>query len=199
MNKLNALMHGFIILLVGFLFTQNIGAQSRVDRILLNEAARITGDDFPIFTQTPNGVRVYAVNQPSSKVLKAIDEGFSELFRIARRNNYRNRVNYSDYTVFIAKADRTKDINNQYSPDIAVAANQYAGSIYDKGGFVYAGGMVLAYNPCAFIIAEHTKDFQRVSNVVRFEGEHLLLYHNDRNLYSRTADHSKGGGHPILQ
>jgi hypothetical protein len=34
---------------------------------------------------------------------------------------------------------------------------------------------------------------------VRFEGEHLVLYFNDRALFNRTADHSTGGFHPILQ
>jgi len=199
MNKSKVLMHVFLFLMVGFLFIQNTNAQSRVDRILLDEATRVTKDNFTVFVQTPNGARVYAVNQPSAKVLNAIDEGLTELFRIARKNNYRSRLNYSDYTIFIAKADRTKDSSKQYSPDIAIEAKQYAGSIYDQGGFVYAAGVVMAYNPCAFIIAEHTRDFQRVSNVVRFEGEHLVLYHNDRKRYNQTADHSQGGGHPILQ
>ncbi len=183
-----------------FVFSQNIEAQSRVDRILINEAKRITNDNFGNFTQTPNGARVYSVTPAETdKMLNAIDDGLTELFAVARKNNYRNRLNYSDYTIFIAKADRTSDINKQYSPDIAISAAQYAGSIYDKGGYIYAAGLVLAYNPCAFVIAEHTKDLERVSNVVRFEGEHLVLYHNDRQLYAETADHSKGGGHPILQ
>ena len=46
---------------------------------------------------------------------------------------------------------------------------------------------------------EHTSDFERVSNVVRYEGEHLVLYHNDRARFAATADHSHGGSHPILQ
>jgi hypothetical protein len=83
--------------------------------------------------------------------------------------------------------------------DIAVGAAQYAGTEYDNGGYVYAAGMVIARNPPAFVIAEHTSDFGRVSDVVRFEGEHLVLYHNDRQRFAATADHSKGGGHPILQ
>jgi hypothetical protein len=194
MNKLKVLL----ILTVVF-FAQNICAQSRVDRILINEARRITNDEFPVFTQTAKGARVYAVSQPKVEMLNAIDTGLSDLFAIARKYNYKNRLNYSDYTIFIANPDRTKDFNKQYSPDIAVAANQYAGSIYDKGGYIYAAGMVMAYNPCAFIIAEHEKDFQRVSNVARYEGEHLVLYHNDRKRYNETADHSQGGGHPILQ
>ncbi len=132
-------------------------------------------------------------------MLNAIDQGLADLFAVARRNNYFKRLSYSDYTIFIAKADRTKDSNKQYSPDIAIPSAQYAGSVYDQGGFIYAAGMVLAYNPCAFVIAEHTKDSQRVSDVVRYEGEHLILYHNDRRRYNKTADHSQGGGHPILQ
>ena len=101
--------------------------------------------------------------------------------------------------MFIGRADRTRDSSGQYSPDIAVGAGQYRGSVYDQGGYVFAAGMVLAYSPLAFVIAEHERDWQRISNVVRYEGEHLILYHNDRRLYAQTADHSRGGGHPILQ
>jgi len=80
-----------------------------------------------------------------------------------------------------------------------VGAAQYAGTDYDQGGYIYAAGMVVSNNPLAFVVAEHTKDFNRVSDVVRYEGEHLVLYHNDRNRYHQTKDHSGGGGHPILQ
>jgi hypothetical protein len=199
MNKLKTALQIVSMLVIGFVFSQNAAAQNRADRVLVNEAQRITGDSFPISAQTPKGARVYAVKQPNSKMLDAIDKGLSDLFALAQKYKYQKRVNYSDYTIFIAKADRTQDSNKNYSPDIAIGAAQYAGSIYDQGGFVYAAGMVLAYNPCAFVFAEHTKDFQRVSDVVRYEGEHIVLYHNDRRLYNQTADHSKGGGHPILQ
>lgn len=188
-----------LFLMIAILFAQSISAQNRVDRALIKEATRITKDKFPVFTQTPKGARIYAVNEPNSAMLDAIDEGLTELFKVAKKNKYKSRLNYSDYTIFIAKADRTKDINKNYSPDIAVPAAQYAGSIYDQGGFIYAAGMVLAYNPCAFVFAEHTKDLNRVSDVVRYEGEHLVLYHNDRKRYNETADHSQGGGHPILE
>jgi hypothetical protein len=199
MNKLKFLLQIVFVLAVSLVIFQNAEAQSRVDRILINEAERITGDDFPVYAETPKGVRVFGVNQPNSKMLNAIDQGFTDLFAVARKNKYSKRLNHSDYTIFIARADRTKDSNKQYSPDIAVPSGQYAGSVYDKGGFIYAAGMVLAYKPCAFVIAEHTKDLQRVSNVVRYEGEHLILYHNDSSRYNKTADHSTGGGHPILQ
>jgi len=178
---------------------QLIYAQGRLERQIIVRAEQIIGDRFPVSNVTPRGVRIFARIKPRADILRAIDDGMTELFSIARRHGYRSRLNYTDYTVFIARADRTKDSNGKYSPDIAIPAAQYAGSVYDQGGFVYAAGMVLAFNPCAFIIAEHEKDLSRISNVVRYEGEHLILYYNDRSLYEKTADHSRGGGHPILQ
>ena len=166
---------------------------------LIARAEQVTGDKFPVVTSTPHGVTVFAVTTPSKDVLAAIDQGFNDLFAVARRHGYQNRLSFSNYTVFIARPDRTKDSAGQYSPDIAVPAGQYAGGYYDQGGYIYAAGMVLAFNPSAFVFAEHERDFSRISNVVRYEGEHIILYYNDRALYEKTADHSKGGGHPILQ
>jgi len=179
-----------------FCFSQTAAGQNRT---VINEAERITNDRFAVSLTTPKGARVYAVNRPNARMLNAIDDGLENLFAIAEKSNYSRRLNYSDYTIFIAKADRTQDSKRQYSPDIAVGAAQYAGSIYDQGGYVYAAGMVITLSPCAFVIAEHTKNFERVSDVVRYEGEHLVLYHNNRRLYNQTSDHSQGGGHPILQ
>lgn len=169
------------------------------DARLLTYAERVTGDNFSFVTQTPRGVRIYARTAPRAETLRAIDSGLAELFAVARRRGYNARLNYSDYTVFIARPDRTRDSSGAYSPDIAVGAAQYAGSVYDQGGYVYAAGMVLSFQPCAFVVAEHDRDWQRISNVARYEGEHLVLYHNDRRLFQQTMDHSRGGSHPILR
>lgn len=201
--KSRTLVHAYKIVLILSLVALNPAfltarAQS-VNAYLVASAERVTRDRFRIATTTPRGVTVVAVATPRSDVLAAIDSGFAELFSIARRHGYNRHLNFSDYTVFIGRADRTKNSQGQYSPDIAVPAAQYAGGYYDQGGFVYAAGMVLAFNPSAFVIAEHDGDLSRISNIVRYEGEHIILYHNDRALYQRTADHSRGGGHPILQ
>ena len=182
-------------------FTVQAAGQSyrSTNPALVSRAERVTGDRFTVVTSTPLGVTVFARTTPRVDLLNAIDRGFAELFAVARRHGYRTRLSFADYTVFIGRADRTQDSRGQYSPDLAVPAQQYAGSDYDRGGFIYAAGMVLAFNPCAFVIAEHDRDLGRVSNVVRYEGEHVILYYNDRALYERTADHSRGGGHPILQ
>lgn len=169
------------------------------NRRALAEAQRVTGDRFTIATRTPRGANIYAVTRPNAAMLNAIDKGLMDLFAVARKNRYTRRLSYSDYTVFIAKPDREKNADGNYSPDIAVGAAQYAGTDYDKGGYIYAAGMVISNEPAAFVIGEHKRDLSRVSDIVRFEGEHLVLYHNDRRRYSQTADHSRGGGHPILQ
>lgn len=190
-----------LLFLILITFSVQVAAASyrSTNPALIARAEQITGDSFPVVTTTPRGVTVFARTAPRSDLLNAIDRGFADLFAVAARHGYHNRMRFDDYTVFIGRADRLKDRQGQYSPDIAVPAQQYAGTDYDQGGFIYAAGMVLAFNPCAFVIAEHDRDLGRVSNVVRFEGEHLILYYNDRALYERTADHSRGGGHPILQ
>jgi hypothetical protein len=191
--RIKFILFGFLLAAV---FAAGVGAQ---DRQLFAEAERVTGDQFGYGARTPRGVYVYGVREPTQAMMNAIDQGFTDLFTVARKNGYRRGLSYSSYTVFIADPDRTKDGSGNYSADIAVGAAQYAGTEYDKGGYIYAGGMVIARNPMAFVIAEHTRDFKRVSDMVRYEGEHLVLYQNDRRRYEQTKDHSKGGGHPILR
>jgi len=166
---------------------------------LVARVQSMTGDSFGVSVTTPRGARVYAVRRPRAELLRAVDDGLSELFAVARRHGYRAGLNHSAYTIFIGRPDRTRNGDGAYSPDIALGAAQYAGSVYDKGGYVYAAGVVLSFNPPAFAIADHERDFRRVSDVARYEGEHIILYHNDRRLYSQTYDHSRGGSHPILQ
>ena len=187
----------FLIMLVAVVgFSMSASAQNAQ---LFAEAERVTGDQFGFGERTPRGAVVYGVKEPSTAMMNAIDKGLSDLFTVARKNGYRRGLNYSSYTIFIANPDRLKSADGQYSPDIAVGAAQYAGTDYDKGGYIYAGGMVIARSPMAFVIAEHTTNFARVSDMVRYEGEHLVLYQNDRRRYEETKDHSRGGGHPILR
>lgn len=197
MNNLRFLLFTFLIAALA-MFSTKVGAQ-RSDRALISKAQSVSGDRFNFSALTPRGARVYAVNQPNARTLSAIDDGLRNLFAVARKNGYSRKLNYSDYTIFIARADRTRDSAGNYSPGIAVGAAQYAGTEYDKGGYIYAAGMILGFNPAAFVIAEHAGNLQGVMDIVRFEGEHIVLYHNDRRLYNQTADHSRGGGHPILQ
>ena len=195
MNKRASFATVLISLILCGLAVGVAAAQGRA----MSEAIKYSGDSFPIVMRTPKGAVVYAASRPNQAELNAIDRGLTDLFAVARKNGYNRKTAYSDYTVFIGRPDRLKNADGQYSPDIAIGAAQYAGTVYDKGGYIYVAGMVISNDPCAFLIAEHTRDLDRMSNVVRYEGEHLILYHNDRRRYLATADHSKGGSHPILQ
>jgi hypothetical protein len=199
MFKLKTLAQIFIIFTVIFSANLFVRAQNRADQTVLAEAERYSKDKFNFVVNSPKGARVYGVKKPSSQMLAAIDKGLTDLFAVARKNKYNRRLNYSDYVIFIASPDRQKNYDGNYSPDIAIGVAQYAGTIVDKGGYMYVAGMVIGYNPCAFLIGEHTKDFNRASDVVRYEGEHIVLFHNDRQRYNETMDHSRGGAHPILQ
>ena len=194
-------MRKYIItsILASFLVMAAASVSMAQGRRAVASAERVTGDRFAIAVRTPRGANIYAVTRPNAAMLNAIDQGLTDLFAVSSRNGYARRLRYSDYTIFIARADRDRDSQGGYSPDIAIGAAQYAGTDYDQGGYIYAAGMVLSNEPAAFVIAEHKNNLKRVSDIVRFEGEHLVLYHNDRRRYSQTADHSRGGGHPILQ
>ena len=120
-------------------------------------------------------------------MLTTIDAGLADLFAVARKNGYSRNLSYGNYTIFIARPDRLKDAAGAYSPDIAVGAAQYAGTDYDKGGYIYAAGMVVSLSPGAFIVAEHTSDLNRVRDIVRYEGEHIVLYFNDRQRLRDTG------------
>jgi hypothetical protein len=176
----------------------SVNGQASMSRVMA-EANRRSGDSFSISMRTPRGAAVYAVNRPSAAALNAIDRGLTDLFAVARKHGYYGKTRHSDYTIFIAKADRTTNSAGEHSPDFAIPTAHYAGTIYDQGGFMYVAGLIIANNPCAFMVAEHTRDLDRMANVVRYEGEHLILYHNDRRRFQATADHSRGGSHPILQ
>jgi hypothetical protein len=63
MKKFKFFGQTVFIVVLAFLCFQNDAAQSRVDRVLINEATRITRDEFPFFSNTPRGARVYSVNR----------------------------------------------------------------------------------------------------------------------------------------
>lgn len=174
-------------------------AQINIPKGLVTKAEQTSGDKFPFTAKTKKGAMIFANEKPHQEMLNAIDKGLDDLFAIAKKYNYNSRTKHSEYVIFIAKPDRLNDSSGNYVPNFAIPVQQYAGTDYDKGGYMYAAGMVLWATPCAFMIAKHDKKFEQVSEVVRFEGEHLILYHNDRKRYNETADHSKGGSHPILQ
>jgi hypothetical protein len=198
-SLINKTFISFSLVLIGIFFSQTGNGQTANEIAVKIKAEKLSGDKFTVETKTKKGAKIFAVKKPNKNLLKAIDKGLSELFTVAGKNGYKSHLNFSDYIIFIAKADRQTDSDGNYIPNFAIPVAQYAGTDYDKGGYMYAAGMVISNNPSAFMIAENEKKLEQVTEVVRFEGEHLVLYHNDSKRYNETADHSQGGGHPILR
>src|SRR5947209_17079760 len=104
------------VLMVSFLSELNARPYQSISPLLIAKAEQVTRDRFRVATSTPRGVTVIAVTAPRDDVLVAIDQGFTELFAVARRHGYQNHLSFSDYIVFIGRADRTKNSSGQYSP-----------------------------------------------------------------------------------
>ena len=127
------------------LFISTLGASAAaqvggINRRVVAQAENYTGDRFSYTTDTPHGAHVITRVRPRPEWLRAVDDGLTDLFAVARKHGYRSHLNYSDYVIFIAKPDRTRDSTGAYSPDVAYVAPSYAGSIYDQGGYIYAAG-----------------------------------------------------------
>src|SRR5947209_11806766 len=71
----------------------NASAQG-VDPRLVARAEQISQDSFPVQMRTPRGVRVFSYARTRPEMLRAIDDGFSELFAVARRHGYSARLDY---------------------------------------------------------------------------------------------------------
>jgi hypothetical protein len=57
-----------------------------VNRQLVAQAERYTGDTFTYFTETPRGAHVIARSRPPAEALRAIDDGLTDLFAVARKH-----------------------------------------------------------------------------------------------------------------
>src|SRR5918995_4355649 len=62
-------------------------------RGLVARAQSMTGDSFGFTVVTPRGARVYAVSRPRAELLRAVDDGLTELFAVARRHGYQVALN----------------------------------------------------------------------------------------------------------
>jgi hypothetical protein len=90
------------------------------------------------------------------------------------------------YTVFIANATAIAMPRANILPDIAVGAAQYAARIMIRRIHLRCGnGRVI--QSMTFRHRGAHEGFQSRVRCRRYEGEHLVLYYNDRRRYSETA------------
>ena len=97
-----------VLTVIAFSDQAAAGSYRSTNPALVSRAEQVTGDRFPVVMTTPLGVTVFARTTPRADLLKAIDRGFAELFAVAQRHGYRNRLRFDDYTVFVGAPTEPK-------------------------------------------------------------------------------------------
>lgn len=138
--------------------------------------------------QTPKGASVGGYTMPEGVILQRADEGLTELFRLSRQYDYTYGLYYGFWQVWLFETS-TKCI----APGFTVRAD---GSPWDnlpppndfdkdpRPGKVLLCVAGMTVGDSAMLVANHES---HMANIVRFEGEHLVLLHNDRPKYEATA------------
>lgn len=148
---------------------------------------------------TPKGAVVTSASPIDADLLTEVDRQLDDLFRIAAANGYSTFTIHPTYRIRIEPRDfRCDEISFMITQNVTPGTN-YDGSEYDHdprpgivamcvaGRFAESDGLIRV-----------TAEGIRTAPVVRYEGEHKLLYQVDRPLYESTKIHGQGQGHPIL-
>lgn len=148
---------------------------------------------------TPQGASVFSRTAINAELLPHIDAGITRLNEIATAepNNYDNLAEPSEYKVYLFP--RSPRCEN---PAFLIETNGgfYDGGEFDKDprtGFVAicAVGLVTGTSDYSMLVVD---DAGVMSQIVRHEGEHILLWHADHPRFLATMYHDATNYHPIL-
>jgi len=136
----------------------------------------------------------------SPKSLEAYERGMADCFRRAGCLGYTRQISHSDYIVAILKSIEN---DSQGMPAYRLPAGQYAGTEYDKGGYILvAGQLVFLGTPHGNVIAipdhELEGQMEHGAAVAGYEVEHVLHGWNNAERFEETKTHGAGNGHPTI-
>ena len=146
---------------------------------------------------TTKGATVFSRTAVNSQLLPLVDEGLDKLFDVSSRlNNYTTGLNHNQYNVYL--------FPRSFKCENAAFLVSADGSPYDQSEWdkdprpgvctLCAAGMMVDPNDYGMLVVD---DVAIMPVIVRYEGEHLILYHNDRERFTATMYHI-GSGHPIM-
>ena len=151
---------------------------------------------------TPKGIQVRSRTNINQALFSEMDTGLDRLFVIARTapNNYSFTISHSEFKIWLLPRSPLC----VSGPGFLVKDTEliYNGSEYDKDpdpnrSIICAAGMTIfqGINAAApgMVVAD---DFGHMQAVVRYEGEHGLLFFVDQERYFATQFHPPP--HPIL-
>lgn len=114
--------------------------------------------------------------------LDAIDTGLQFTFDKARTRGWTLALDFEGYTVVILKGEKYKGVNCIRMPN---------------GEWV--AGLVTDLAKQIIVIPEPSSgELEELARIIGYEAEHIIAFHNDRDLFERTETHETGEGHPIF-
>lgn len=176
-----------------------------------------------VVTTTPKGARVQSAQALPAEQLRGVEAAFDLGEAQTIVHNLQNQIGRGGYTVFVVKSERDFNAEGNYAPAFAVPIlcsklyngaynDPYCGSIYDKGAFSVNGQLIEHINYVLaaervvtedgqfnkWLVADYRGQMIDFMFAVNFGFEHCALRRHDIGQYLQTADHSSGGGHPLL-
>lgn len=148
---------------------------------------------------TPRGVAVFTEQgvTVSPAILDAIDTGLARTFAKSQCR-YARSLSYGNYQFTLIRGE----IYNG-NPVYRLPCNQYCGTEYDKGGYIFAAGQVIEFVPIDsgrrnnIVIPEQFANTANAETISEYEAEHVELAHWDGDKFDETKTHGNGAGHPI--
>lgn len=153
--------------------------------------------------RTPKGAAVWvqdgAVVTPDE--MQQMDEGLQRSFDKSQCEGYGRilgpALRHDQYIIAVLKAT---SIDRDGNPEYRLPCAQYCHGEFDKGGFITVAAEMAAVGiPFGNILVypDHSTNLTRVSNLVEYEAEHVILSYYDGTRFERTLTHGNGQGHPI--
>lgn len=150
-------------------------------------------------TSSPLGVQIWIEDgaECSLEARRAIERGLARTFAKSGCLGYPRTLTYGDAIVAIVKGEP----DSQGNPAYRIPAGPYAGTIYDKGGYILVAGEVISVGDQIgniIVIPEHRTNMAHLETVTEHEWEHVEYAWHDAERFEATKFHGVGEGHPIM-
>jgi hypothetical protein len=132
-----------------------------------------------------SGLGIWLEDGVSYPVVSQIEAAMLEMFEKAGEKGYQTNLTLDKYTIAVLNPDGYRD----GIPVLKTPVGDYSGTVYDQGGFVFAGGQFL---PPFTIAIPSYEDAEGIKDIIAHEMIHAILYHNDRVRYEATKTHQGG-------
>lgn len=149
-----------------------------------------------------SGLQVWVEDGAQVPDAAVIETGLLDCFHKGLCRGYTRALTLGEYIVVVLKAAPERSSDGM--PALAIPAGTYAGTVFDKGGYILiAGQMLTAGEPYGniIVIPEHAltdAENNHLRLIIEYEAEHVILAYNDEAEFERTKFHGGGVSHPII-